>query len=527
MAVTQISKIQTRRGLQENLPQLAEAELGWSIDQRKLYIGNGTLANGAPTVGNTEILTEFSNVLDLSDSYTYKGTDAGYTVVTGVPTVTRPIQTKLDDFVSAKDFGATGDGSTDDTDAINLALYELFCREVNPEIRRSLFFPAGIYLVSDTILIPPYAKIWGEGMNSSIIKLDNGGGASSSYLARTTDSLQQTGISIGTNGAVTPKNIEIGSLTFQSAETTTIFLVESIDQAQFDAVGFIGPMTTSELNSSSSDAACVRINGTASNVPRAVTFDKCAFIGMAYGIQTAAQCQGFTVSNSKFDTLFQGVVLGPTPVDGGPVGFRVIHNLFDNIYSKGIVYDEVEKNISAYNIFLDVGTSFDGGNGTAATPIIYFNANNNISIGDMFERGDTESLTYARVEIGTTTSIGFEGTHAIKLGRYVREVGTTGTLTNNVPNTALFTVDTDDISAWSVDYTITRGTGIRHGRMLVTNGESDGSSTTLSYADEYTENDSIGVTLIPSQVGTTTTLKYTTLNYGTASTISYSLTHLA
>lgn len=60
MAVIQISKIQVRRGLQENLPQLASGELGWSIDERRLYIGNGTIAEGAPEVGVTEILTEFS-----------------------------------------------------------------------------------------------------------------------------------------------------------------------------------------------------------------------------------------------------------------------------------------------------------------------------------------------------------------------------------------------------------------------------------------------------------------------------------
>lgn len=57
MAVVQISKIQLRRGLQEDLPQLASAEMGWSIDERRLFIGNGTLAEGAPATGVTEILT--------------------------------------------------------------------------------------------------------------------------------------------------------------------------------------------------------------------------------------------------------------------------------------------------------------------------------------------------------------------------------------------------------------------------------------------------------------------------------------
>jgi hypothetical protein len=60
MAILQISRIQHRRGLQQDLPQLASAELGWSIDTRKLYIGNGGIDEGAPIEGVTEVLTENS-----------------------------------------------------------------------------------------------------------------------------------------------------------------------------------------------------------------------------------------------------------------------------------------------------------------------------------------------------------------------------------------------------------------------------------------------------------------------------------
>ena len=60
MALVQVSRITNRKGLAENLPQLAGAELGWAIDERRLFIGNGTLEEGAPTIGNTEILTEYS-----------------------------------------------------------------------------------------------------------------------------------------------------------------------------------------------------------------------------------------------------------------------------------------------------------------------------------------------------------------------------------------------------------------------------------------------------------------------------------
>lgn len=62
MAIVQISQIKHRHGVQSDLPQLATAELGWSVDTRKLYIGNGTLSEGAPEIGNTEILTEHSNL---------------------------------------------------------------------------------------------------------------------------------------------------------------------------------------------------------------------------------------------------------------------------------------------------------------------------------------------------------------------------------------------------------------------------------------------------------------------------------
>ena len=70
MAIVQISRITNRKGLTENLPQLAGAELGWCTDSRRLFIGNGTLESGAPIIGNTEILTEFSDITVLSD-YTY------------------------------------------------------------------------------------------------------------------------------------------------------------------------------------------------------------------------------------------------------------------------------------------------------------------------------------------------------------------------------------------------------------------------------------------------------------------------
>ena len=174
MAIVQISRITARKGLQEDLPQpLAGAELGWAIDDRRLFIGNGTLEEGAPVVGNTEVLTEFSDILGYTTQYTYKGEVAGYTAQTG-PTsgapITQSLQSRLDSYVVVTDFGATGNGLTDDTAAINRALYQLYCIQDNSQVRRSLYFPAGTYVISDTIKVPPYARLYGDGANSSILR---------------------------------------------------------------------------------------------------------------------------------------------------------------------------------------------------------------------------------------------------------------------------------------------------------------------------------------------------------------------
>ena len=73
MPIVQISRIQHRRGKRTDLPQLAAGELGWVVDEQRLFIGNGTVADGAPAVGNTEIMTSGSSAFTTSLSYIYKG----------------------------------------------------------------------------------------------------------------------------------------------------------------------------------------------------------------------------------------------------------------------------------------------------------------------------------------------------------------------------------------------------------------------------------------------------------------------
>lgn len=527
MAIVQISRITNRKGLQSDLPQLAGAELGWSVDERRLFIGNGTIADGAPVVGNTEILTEFSDILAFQTTYTYKGEAAGYVAQTG-PSAGTPIsqslQSWLDQWASVKDFGAVGDGVTDDTDAINRALYQLYCREVNPQIRRSLFFPAGVYLVNETIVIPSFATLYGEGKDNSVIKMAAGeDSALRAYVARTGDSLQQTGNNIGSNGAITPRYITVRDIGFETADLDgDVFLVQDAENCMFSSVNFMGPLTTTTLTTDADNLAGVRFSSSASLVSQTITFDNCTFSGTTYGINTDQQVEGITVCNSKFDTLYQGVVLGEgTPVLGGPTGFRILNNFFDNIYAEGILFGDVALNATGYNIFYDVGNHFNGTT-SPATAVILFRTSNNISVGDMFERAPEYSTTYLRVDLSNQASIGFVGGEILKIGPGEIQAEPLTTLTNNISvATSIYSFDATLIRSVTMNYSVVRDTSVRQGVFTVvpTGGGS------LTYNDDYVENMSAGVTLSATQSGDNVSIKYTTTNTGVDGSITFTISN--
>lgn len=524
MAIVQISRITNRKGLQINLPQLAGAEFGWSIDERRLFIGNGTLEEGAPVIGNTEILTEFSDIFAFQTSYTYKGEAAGYVVQTG-PTPSTPIaqslQSWLDQFATIKDFGAVGDGVTDDTEAINRALFQLFCRETNPQIRRSLFFPAGVYKVTQTIKIPPYATLVGEGLNNSIIQLQSGDdSALTMYVARTADSLQQVGANIGDNGATPPQYITISNLGFENLDqSTSVFLVQNASNCTFTNVGFEGPLTTADLTTDADATKAVEFDSTASLVCNQITFNGCVFGGTTWGINTDEQIKSVTISNSEFNTLYKGILLGVgTPVLGGATGTKIVGNQFDNIYAEGIVFGAVGLNASGHNVFYDVGNHFNGTT-SPATVVIDIQGDNNVSISDLFQRDDAFAATIPRIDLNHTVSIATTNGSKIQLGTYTRDSGVQDTLVDNtVSPTVILTTDS---LAFTVNYTIIRNTARRTGTMTITN------AATPVWTDDYVETASTGVNLTVTESAGDISVKYTTSSSGFDATIYYSITTLS
>ena len=588
MAIVQISRITQRKGLATDLPQpLAAAELGWAIDDRKLYIGNGTVAEGAPVIGNTEVLTEFSDILSYATEYIYQGAAAGYAVQTGATNGTpesQSLQSRLDSYAVITDFGATGDGTTDVTADINRAFYEIYCREVNPQIRRSIFFPAGTYIITDTLLIPPFCKLYGEGAESTIINFqvqtwtntiayasgvlvyDAGttayyrslaavpigtaiGSATywlaeslPTYMARTTDSLQQFGGNIGSNSALPPGSVEVSGMRFvtnQAAQNG--ILIEAADNCVFDSVSVAGPGTTSTLQTATEATSCVAWASTGSYICKHVIWNNCEFSGMVWGTNTDEQIEGCTISNSTFDTLYQGVYLGNTVAPAvGPTGMRIVQNTFDNVYAEGISIVNVGLNATAYNTFYDVGNWFQGTT-TPVTPVIDINGNNNVSIGDMFERttqyadglhpriklnnlnGIALGMNVSNIVFYESNVADLTAANQIAVGTYQRTAGIQDIIANN-SSANLAYISGTYISSFKMDYTIIRDVYRRSGTLSAVKGQA-ALGTGFTYTDNFIENGATGVTLTAAADGANVLVSYSSTNT-VSGTINYSITNL-
>lgn len=166
MAVVQISKIQLRRGkkLETGLPQLASGEMAWAIDTQELFIGNGAVSEGAPAVGNTKVLTEQDNILDLLNQYQYKSSDPSISTGLDGDVTRRGLQSRLDEGqVNAASFGITNtDVGIDQTELIQNAIFSLY-RTTTSTNRVALEFDPGQYLISGTLYIPSNVRLYGTG----------------------------------------------------------------------------------------------------------------------------------------------------------------------------------------------------------------------------------------------------------------------------------------------------------------------------------------------------------------------------
>ena len=72
----------------------------------------------------------------------------------------RNLSNRSTDFVSVKDYGAVGNGVTDDTAAIQAAINS----------GKAAYLPAGTYRVTTSLTLPSGAIVFGEGPALSVVE---------------------------------------------------------------------------------------------------------------------------------------------------------------------------------------------------------------------------------------------------------------------------------------------------------------------------------------------------------------------
>jgi hypothetical protein len=124
----------------------------------------------------------------------------------GTGAVTRTAQSKMRDWMSVKDFGAVGDGATDDTIAMNAAA------AAAGAAKKALFVPAGVYKMTSPWVVPITVYVLGE--SASILPGFDPGSfwnyGSVIFKAHTGNGLVKIGAGAYDSGAPT-ENITISS----------------------------------------------------------------------------------------------------------------------------------------------------------------------------------------------------------------------------------------------------------------------------------------------------------------------------
>ena len=146
----------------------ANTLVNFGAGNKYVYIA-ATSADYLPdqSANSGKILTTDGNIPSWTGSIPSLAQSTGSTLISttngGTGAVTRTVASKLNDVISVKDFGAVGDGVTDDTAAVQAALTYAGSIPLNT---KRVYAPSGNYLI-DTVYIPDGVVLFGDGISET------------------------------------------------------------------------------------------------------------------------------------------------------------------------------------------------------------------------------------------------------------------------------------------------------------------------------------------------------------------------
>ncbi len=409
MAVVQISRIQLRRGQKNQgsgLPQLASGEMGWAIDTRELFIGNGSVSEGAPTVGNTKILTQYDDIFALANSYAYRGDEAFFlTGESAVSPIKRTLQDRLDDRVSIRAFGATGDSSQPAKVLLQRAIDQLYLNAAikgSEQSRVELHIEAGIYSIDGTIFVPPNATIIGAGSDKTIIRT-----TANAPIFQTVNDHPNTGPGVYEPDSSSTfnnqaRNIKLKGMTLENtvADSKGIH-IQTCRNSIFEDIIVKGPWTQVDSipGDYDNDIGILITSLSGAVESKDNKFINCKVSGWAYGVMSNWDIDHHIFDMCEFSTLGNGFAFGVDMVLGseaqgtsvGPTNTIISNSKFININRYGIWIENGTSNTSKSNSFSSVGNEA-GAEHQPVYSVIYYKQPGNQSVNDHFTR--TPELSY-------------------------------------------------------------------------------------------------------------------------------------
>jgi hypothetical protein len=145
MSIISANQIKSTTGAARNVDSL--------LDSSQLSVGVGAGLVGFTPTGTIAATTVQGAIAEIgADLSASSGSSLVGYLPSGTGAVATTVQSKLRESVSVKDFGAKGDGVTDDTAAIQAAINN----------SKSLYIPTGNYLLSNGLTIPDFTNIYAD-----------------------------------------------------------------------------------------------------------------------------------------------------------------------------------------------------------------------------------------------------------------------------------------------------------------------------------------------------------------------------